>query len=55
MFTFTKVFSPGLPNLGVQIRCDQIRYTTVQTNIKYLLVSVKKAFNLKEDFASTVF
>ena len=34
-FTFTKIFSPGLPNLGTQIRSSQNRYTTVQTDLKY--------------------
>ena len=28
MFTFTIFFSPGLPNLGVKIRCTQNLYTT---------------------------
>ena len=30
-----KKFSPGLPNLGAQIKCAQNRYTAVQTNLKY--------------------
>ena len=30
-----KIFSPGLPNLGTQIRCAQSRYTAVQTDLKY--------------------
>ena len=29
MFTFTKIFSQGLPNLGAQIRSAQNRYTAV--------------------------
>ena len=44
MFTFTKHFPPGLPNLGAQIRCAQNpnrcaqnRYTAVQTDQKYPL------------------
>ena len=38
MFTFTKkVFSPGLPDLGAQIRCAHNRYPAVQTGLKYPL------------------
>ena len=37
MFTFTKVFFPGLPNLGAQIRCTQNRYIAVQKDLKYPL------------------
>ena len=37
MFTFTKIFFPGLPNLRTQIRYVQNRYTAVQANLKYPL------------------
>ena len=33
--TFTKCFSPGLLNLGAQIRCAWNQYTTVQMDLKY--------------------
>ena len=40
MFTFTKMFYSGLPNLVAQIRCAQNWYTTVQTDLKYPLVII---------------
>ena len=35
-----KNFFPGLPNLSVQIRCDQNRYTAVQMDVKHPLGTV---------------
>ena len=32
---FTNSFSPGLLNLGTQIRCAWNQYTTVQKDLKY--------------------
>ena len=37
MLIFIRIFFPGLPNLGAQIRCAQNRYTTVQMDLKYSL------------------
>ena len=37
MLIFIRIFFPGLPNLGAQIRCAQNRYTTVQMDLKYYL------------------
>ena len=39
MFTFTKFFFPGLPNLDAQIRCAQNQYTPVQSDPKYPLAT----------------
>ena len=42
MFIFKKYFSPGSRKLGAQIRCAQSRYTAVQMNLKYpLLTDIK--------------
>ena len=42
MFTLKKIFSPGSRNLGAQIRCAQNRYTAVQMDLKYpLLTDIK--------------
>ena len=42
MFTFKKNFSQGSRNLGAQIRCAQNRYTAVQMDLKYpLLTDIK--------------
>ena len=30
MFTFTNLFFPGLPNLGVKVRCTQNRFTAAK-------------------------
>ena len=37
LYLLSQFFSPDLPNLGAQIRCDQNRYTAVQTDLKYPL------------------
>ena len=34
------IFSPGLPNLGAQIRCAQNRYTAAQIDLKYAFYCV---------------
>ena len=39
MFTFKIFFPQVVPNLGAQIRCAQNQYTTVQIDLKYLLLA----------------
>ena len=44
IFTFIKIFFPGLPNLRAQLRCAQNRYVAVQMDLKYPLLIPRNVY-----------